>query len=214
MTLDLSTVAPIAGESAMRIRDILRRSHGAFREDWLSRKFRYNECQAHEIAKAMESAGYVRRQWGGKQRNTGLSPSYSATDLGLELIRASAAKRIKRETATAALAEFMKRVRLVNSNHNYLYSVTLTLQISFTPGSFRMSIQDDGIGLGADAFSAHNRGHFGLVSMRERAESIGGRFNVSSESGQGTLVNISLPGRVAYIAKRRWFSELITLRFR
>jgi len=123
MTLNLGTVPPIAGESAIRIRDILRRSNGAFREDWLSRKFRYSECWAHEIAKAMESAGYVRRQWAGKQRNTGLSPSYSATDLGLELIRASAAKRIKRETATAALAEFMKRVQLVNSNHNYLYSV-------------------------------------------------------------------------------------------
>ena len=91
---------------------------------------------------------------------------------------------------------------------------TLTLQLSFTPGSFRMSIQDDGIGLGADAFSAHNRGHFGLVSMRERAEGIGGRFNVSSESGKGTTVNVSLPGRVAYITKRNWFSDLIALRFR
>ena len=90
----------------------------------------------------------------------------------------------------------------------------LTLQLSFTPRSFRMSIQDNGIGLGADAFSAHNRGHFGLVSMRERAEGIGGRLNVSSESGQGTLVNFSLPGRVAYIARRKWFRDFITLRFR
>jgi predicted nucleotidyltransferase len=122
MTLNLGTVPPIAGESAIRIRDILRRSNGAFRENWLSRKFRYSECRAHEIAKAMESAGYV-RQWAGKQRNNGLSPEYSATDLGLELIRASAAKRIKRETATAALEEFMQRVQLVNSTHNYLYSV-------------------------------------------------------------------------------------------
>ncbi|UWZ85179.1 sensor histidine kinase [Occallatibacter riparius] len=86
----------------------------------------------------------------------------------------------------------------------------LTLRLSFTPSSFRMSIRDNGIGLGPDALRAHNRGHFGLVSMRERAEGIGGRLSVSSESGQGTLVNLSLPGRVAYIARRGWFSDLVS----
>lgn len=59
-------------ESAVRIRDILRPSHGAFREDWLSRKFRYNECQAHEIAKAMESDGFVR--WDRERERRDKSP--------------------------------------------------------------------------------------------------------------------------------------------
>lgn len=61
MTLNLKTVAPVAGESAMRIRDILRLSRRAFREDWLSDRFRYELYRACELARAMEAAGYVQR---------------------------------------------------------------------------------------------------------------------------------------------------------
>jgi ligand-binding sensor domain-containing protein len=89
----------------------------------------------------------------------------------------------------------------------------LEVQVIFTPGNFRLLIQDDGVGLGADAFLAHYRGHFGLVSMRERAEAIGGRFSVRSEAGHGTQISVSLAGRVAYVAKRRWLSKLIAHRF-
>lgn len=123
MTLDLKKVPTVAGESAMRIRDILCRSRGAFREDWLSDKFRYDERRAREIANGMETAGYVRRDRQREQRNNSSFPWYSVTDAGRDVTRASAAKRIKRETATKALSEFMKRVQLVNSNPKYLYSV-------------------------------------------------------------------------------------------
>jgi hypothetical protein len=123
MTLDLGTVPPIAGESAIRIREILRRSHGAFREDWLSRKFSYSECQAHEIAKAMESAGFVRSDREREGRNNSPFPWYAITDAGDDITRASAARRIRRKTATAALMEFMNRVQRVNTSPDYLYSV-------------------------------------------------------------------------------------------
>jgi len=56
MTLDLNTLPPIVGESALIIRDILRRASGGFREDWLTDKFRYDSHRAHEIANAMEAA--------------------------------------------------------------------------------------------------------------------------------------------------------------
>lgn len=120
MTLDLNLIAPIANEKPKQIQEILLRSRGRFREDWLSNTFRYDRRRAEEIANAMELAGYVRRV----QRNNSLIPLYSATDAGRDLMRASAAKRIKRETATAALSEFLERVNAVNSNPKYLYSVT------------------------------------------------------------------------------------------
>jgi predicted nucleotidyltransferase len=119
VTLDLNLIAPVASESPKQIREILLRSRGRFREDWLSDTFRYDRGRAEEIANAMELAGYVRRI----QRNNSLIPLYSATVAGRDLMRASAAKRIKRETATAALSEFVERVNAVNSNPNYLYSV-------------------------------------------------------------------------------------------
>ncbi len=51
-------------------------------------------------------------------------------------------------------------------------------------------IADDGVGIAPGAV-AH--GHFGLQTMRERAESVGGKVTVTSLIGQGTTVTVSLP---------------------
>ena len=123
MTLDLKTVPPIAGESATRLRDILSRSRGAFREDWLTDKFRYDAQRAHELAKGMEAAGYVQRDKEREGRSGSPFPWYTLTDRGRDVVRASGAKRIKRTTAATELSEFMKRVFQVNASSEYLYSV-------------------------------------------------------------------------------------------
>jgi signal transduction histidine kinase len=53
-----------------------------------------------------------------------------------------------------------------------------------------LRIVDDGAGFDP----AHTRvGGFGLVSMRERAEAVGGRFTLSSERGSGTKIEVRLP---------------------
>lgn len=88
----------------------------------------------------------------------------------------------------------------------------LNVQVFFTSKDFRVSIQDDGIGLAAHAFLAHHKGHFGLVGMRERTEAMGGRFNVRSDKGHGTSINLSLPSRVAYIAQQRWWNRFFSSR--
>ena len=36
-------------------------------------------------------------------------------------------------------------------------------------------------------------GHFGIVSMRERAEAAGGRFALTSAPGRGTTVDFWMP---------------------
>ena len=38
-----------------------------------------------------------------------------------------------------------------------------------------------------------DRGHFGLIGMRERAELIGARLVIHSSPGQGTTVELILP---------------------
>ena len=124
VTIDLNTVTAVAGESAIRIREILLRAHGGFREDWLSDRFRYSPGRAEELARELARAGYVQRD---KEREAQYkSPFrwYSITSAGLELMRASGAKRIKRETAEKVLSEFMRRVHLANTDPKYLYSVT------------------------------------------------------------------------------------------
>jgi len=53
-----------------------------------------------------------------------------------------------------------------------------------------LRIADDGSGFDP----RHTRvGGFGLVSMRERTEALGGRFRLSSEAGGGTSIEVRLP---------------------
>ena len=53
-----------------------------------------------------------------------------------------------------------------------------------------VSIADDGVGFDADALQP---GHFGLRGMREQAELIGARLELSSASQHGTRVTIEMP---------------------
>ena len=50
-------------------------------------------------------------------------------------------------------------------------------------------IADDGIGFDPDQQYAK---HFGLVGMRERAEMVGGTFQIQSEPGNGSQVHLTL----------------------
>ena len=59
--------------------------------------------------------------------------------------------------------------------------------IEDTDGSLRLSIRDDGVG-GAEP----GRGS-GLTGLRDRVEALGGAIEVSSPSGQGTVVVVVLP---------------------
>ena len=52
-------------------------------------------------------------------------------------------------------------------------------------------VQDNGSGFDADATPAS--GGFGLVSMRERAEALGGAFALRSATGEGTTVEVRVP---------------------
>ena len=43
----------------------------------------------------------------------------------------------------------------------------------------------------------HAQQGFGLESMRERADAIGGEWNIDSEWGAGTTVSVRVPKRVS-----------------
>ena len=58
--------------------------------------------------------------------------------------------------------------------------------------SIRLSVHDDGAGFEETA-RAGLAGHYGLIGMRERAESIGADFRITSRPGQGTVVLVTLP---------------------
>lgn len=55
-----------------------------------------------------------------------------------------------------------------------------------------MTIADDGTGFATDAVGAMSPG-LGLLSMRERAEFVGGSFCIESSPGRGTRVTVNIP---------------------
>lgn len=55
-------------------------------------------------------------------------------------------------------------------------------------GDLRVEVWDDGAG-----FQTRRRGGVGLISMRERAAELGGRCEISSTPGAGTLITATLP---------------------
>jgi signal transduction histidine kinase len=66
----------------------------------------------------------------------------------------------------------------------------VNVTLSYLDGLVMLDIQDDGIGLDPRAASG---GGFGLRSIRERVEALGGEFTVESERGRGTVLAVSLP---------------------
>jgi len=68
-------------------------------------------------------------------------------------------------------------------------NITITQAESSDDRYVELTIEDDGVGF----VPIGQKRHFGLVTMLERAHSVGGKFNVSSAPEQGTLITCELP---------------------
>ena len=55
-----------------------------------------------------------------------------------------------------------------------------------------LSVSDDGSGFDPHRPQSHRPGGFGLISMRERAEGLGGELSIDSSPGEGTTVLVTL----------------------
>jgi signal transduction histidine kinase len=64
------------------------------------------------------------------------------------------------------------------------------IRIESESSSVTVEIEDDGRGFDPAAVTA---GHFGLESMRSRAEEIGADLDISSTPGRGTVIRVELP---------------------
>ncbi|MGH6656532.1 MAG: GAF domain-containing sensor histidine kinase [Actinocrinis sp.] len=80
--------------------------------------------------------------------------------------------------------------------HNALrHAGAKRIELSLRPAAHHgavLTVTDDGSGF--DPGAATPARGLGLVSMRERADSVGGRVRISSAPGQGTTVRLEVPG--------------------
>lgn len=93
--------------------------------------------------------------------------------------------------AEASLALFRVLQEAVLNARKHADARRLWIEYSRAPGGgVRLSVRDDGVGF--DAAEAR-RGHFGLLYMRERAETCGGKMRVHAAPEEGTTIEVVVP---------------------
>jgi signal transduction histidine kinase len=68
--------------------------------------------------------------------------------------------------------------------------------------SFGISVVDDGVGIDPQIADKGREGHFGLGGMHERASRLKGRLTIAPGPQGGTIVELTVPGRIAYASGR------------
>jgi PAS domain S-box-containing protein len=68
------------------------------------------------------------------------------------------------------------------------------INVAVIEGKLKLIIADDGVGFDPEKVQKAGEHHgWGLMTMAERAEVIGGRFSLESETGRGTQVTVEVP---------------------
>lgn len=89
-----------------------------------------------------------------------------------------------------AQAQLIRIVQEALANvRKHAQAENVRVSIGSTTNLLNVSVVDDGVGI----TRREKRGHFGLQTMRERAESVNGGLTITSNPGQGTQVEVWLP---------------------
>jgi signal transduction histidine kinase len=80
----------------------------------------------------------------------------------------------------------------LNNAVRHARAESITVGIDADDGMVRITVRDDGLGFDPAARAIRER-RLGLTSMRERAESLGGKFTVETAPRAGTTVRVEVP---------------------
>jgi signal transduction histidine kinase len=86
----------------------------------------------------------------------------------------------------------------VGNSFRHARAKHIEVEIRFDGTVLRLRVRDDGIGIEPANPAGARPGHWGIRGMRERARNIGARFELWSEAGAGTEIEIVVPDSVAY----------------
>jgi signal transduction histidine kinase len=88
-----------------------------------------------------------------------------------------------------ALAAFRIGQEALNNVRKHARAASVRVELDQSPDELRLSIKDTGVGFDRST----GRPGIGLVGMKERALSVGGRIAISSVRGRGTGVTLTVP---------------------
>ena len=115
----------IAAYPSLKIRWLLRRIEGAdvYLND-IANKMGLGPKKAQKLVSELLNLGYLQLSDSASQKEC-----YEVTDLGRSLAAANAGKRITRKATDAAVTGFMARVRRINEDSSYIYSIASVLSV-------------------------------------------------------------------------------------
>jgi len=90
-------------------------------------------------------------------------------------------------SAAAAVAAMRGGVLAAESYARSLQASTVDVRVDADDANFHLSIEDDGIG-GADVGKGS-----GLTGLVDRVEALGGTMDISSRTGCGTSLRVTIP---------------------
>jgi signal transduction histidine kinase len=104
------------------------------------------------------------------------------------------------------------REALVNA-FRHSRAKSIEVEVKYAANRLGILVRDNGCGIDPQVIRSGRDGHFGLISMRERAEKIGARLTVRSDTASGTEVELSVPGQTAFKSQPagrllQWFAGL------
>jgi signal transduction histidine kinase len=102
-----------------------------------------------------------------------------------------------RPEVNVALFRILQEAVLNVRKHAAAKELAIELRRDGLRDTLVLVVRDDGRGFDPRAAA---RGHFGLLTMRERAEACGGELEIASDPGRGTEVRVAVPAGAAGVA--------------
>ena len=92
---------------------------------------------------------------------------------------------------TQSLALFRIFQEALTNVERHANAQNIEVSLSFTPETINLQVHDDGRGIKAQEITGPHS--LGLLGMRERANRLGGTFDILGLPGDGTLLTVSIP---------------------
>jgi ligand-binding sensor domain-containing protein len=87
----------------------------------------------------------------------------------------------------------------LNNAFRHAGATRIEVELLYSADMLRLRFRDNGHGIAPEILeSRHREDHWGLPGMYERAKRIGGRLTIWSRPGNGTEIELVVPGNIAY----------------
>ncbi|MBI1882300.1 MAG: hypothetical protein HYR94_29360, partial [Chloroflexi bacterium] len=121
-----------------------------------------------------------------------LPPNHCPAPVRVELcVTGFNEQRLPDQNLELALYRFMQNGAVNALTHGR--PAYIRVELKWGQDAVEVQVKDDGCGMNTTIEEATRAGHFGLLTMRERIEAIGGNFVASSGPGRGTQVMGRVP---------------------